>query len=110
MKNIFIGNLDITATESQVRDLFRAHGTVATVTIVDDRDTGSPRGFAFVEMTDDNEADAAIKALDGTVLEDRRLTVNEARPKPHSDPSHALEQRQHDREPVDQRRHRQHRY
>ncbi len=110
MKNIFVGNLDITTTEDQVRELFRAHGTVSTVTMVNDRDTGSPRGFAFVEMTDDEEADGAIKALDGAVVEGRALAVNEAREKTHWATVDATERRKQEREPLEQRRHRDHRY
>lgn len=109
MKNIFVGNLDITTTEDQIRELFRAHGTVSTVTLVNDRDTGSPRGFAFVEMSDDKEADGAIKALDGTVVEGRALAVNEARAKAGGT-SDAAERRKQEREPLEQRRHREHRY
>jgi RNA recognition motif-containing protein len=60
MKNIFVGNLEFTTTEDQVRALFEAHGTVETVTLVKDRDTGRSRGIAFVEMTGDTEAEAAI--------------------------------------------------
>ena len=82
MKNIYIGNLDYSTTEEQLRPLFLAHGAVETVTIVRDRDTGQPRGFAFLEMTNDGEAEKAIHVLDGTVLGGRTLTVNEARSKP----------------------------
>jgi len=81
MKNIYIGNLDYSATEDQLRTLFLAHGAVETATVVRDRDTGQPRGFAFLEMANDDEADKAIHALNGTVLGSRTLTVNEARPK-----------------------------
>jgi len=82
MKNIYIGNLDYSTTEDQLRTLFLAHGTVETATVVRDRDTAQPRGFAFLEMTNDEEADRAIHALDGTVVGGRTLTVNEARSKP----------------------------
>ncbi len=110
MKNIFVGNLDVTTTESQVRNLFQTHGEVATVTVVIDRDTGSPRGFAFVEMVDDNEADAAIKALNGTSLEGRCLVLNEAREKLHLETNDVDDRRKHDRDTLDRRSHRQHRY
>ena len=110
MKNIFLGNLDVTTTEHQLRELFQSHGTVVTVTIVVDRDAGTPRGFAFVEMADDKEADAAIKALQGTVLNDRQLAVNEARPKENQDRSLPTERRDETREPLVTRKHRQHRY
>ena len=110
MKNIFIGNLDVTTTEHQLRELFQSYGTVVTVTIVVDRDAGTPRGFAFVEMADDKEADAAIKALHETVLNDRRLAVNEARPKENQDRSLPTERRDETRESLATRKHRRHRY
>ena len=81
MKNIFVGNLDFSATESSVRALFEAYGKVERVNLVTDRDTGRSRGFAFVEMTDSAEAERAIAALNGASLEGRALNVNEARPK-----------------------------
>jgi RNA recognition motif-containing protein len=85
MTNIFVGNLDITATEQQLRELFSAHGAVETVTIVKDRDTGEPRGIAFVEMAQATEAKGAIAALDGHELNGRAMRVNEARPKAQPD-------------------------
>ena len=81
MKNIFVGNLSFGATESSVRALFEAHGTVDRVSIVTDRDTGQSRGFGFVEMANDAEANRAIEALNGKELDGRALNVNEARPK-----------------------------
>jgi RNA recognition motif-containing protein len=81
MKNIFVGNLDFAATESSVRSLFEPHGNVDRVNIVTDRDTGRSRGFAFVEMSDSAQADQAIAALNGVILDGRALNVNEARPK-----------------------------
>jgi len=81
MKNIYVGNLSFDATEDQVRTMFEAYGPVDKVSIVTDRDTGQPRGFAFVEMTDDDSAGKAMEALNGTNLGGRNLTVNEARPK-----------------------------
>jgi cold-inducible RNA-binding protein len=81
MKNIYVGNLTFDATEDQVRSLFEAYGPVDKVSIVTDRDTGQPRGFAFVEMMDDDSAGKAMEALNGTNLGGRNLTVNEARPK-----------------------------
>jgi cold-inducible RNA-binding protein len=81
MKNIYVGNLSFDATEDQVRSLFEAYGAVEKVSIITDRDTGQPRGFAFVEMTDDEAAAKAMEALNGTNLGSRNLTVNEARPK-----------------------------
>ena len=81
MKNIFVGNLSFGATEDSVRSLFETHGTVERVSIVTDRDSGQPRGFGFVEMANDAEAEKAISALNGRELEGRALNVNEARPK-----------------------------
>src|SRR5690242_3880877 len=82
MKNIFVGNLDFSATDSSVRSLFEPYGTVERVSVVTDRDTGRSRGFAFVEMPDAAQADQAIAALNGANLDGRALNVNEARPKP----------------------------
>ena len=81
MKNIFVGNLDFSATESSLRALFEPYGRVDRVNLVTDRDTGRSRGFAFVEMTDSAEADRAIAALNGADSGGRALNVNEARPK-----------------------------
>ena len=81
MKNIFVGNLSFTATEDSVRSMFEAYGSVDRVSIVTDRDTGQPKGFGFVEMTNDAEAEKAIAELNGTELNGRALTINEARPK-----------------------------
>lgn len=81
MKNIFVGNLSFTATEDAVRAMFESYGAVERVSIVTDRDTGQPKGFGFVEMTGDAEAEKAITALNGQELNGRALTINEARPK-----------------------------
>jgi RNA recognition motif-containing protein len=81
MKNIYVGNLSFDATEDQVRSMFEAYGPVERVSIVTDRDTGQSRGFAFVEMPDDDAAGKAMDALNGSNLGGRNLTVNEARPK-----------------------------
>jgi len=81
LKNIFVGNLDFGATEESIRSLFQQYGAIERINVVTDRDTGRPRGFAFVEMTDAAEADRAIEALNGTDLGGRSLNVNEARPK-----------------------------
>lgn len=81
MRNIFVGNLTFGATESEVRSLFEAHGTVDRVSIVTDRDTGRSKGFGFVEMSNDAEGDRAIEALNGRDLDGRNLTINQARPK-----------------------------
>ena len=79
--NIYVGNLSFDAGESDVRQLFEAHGQVASVSIIEDKFTGRPRGFAFVEMAQDAEAQAAIAALNGKDFKGRPLTVNEARPR-----------------------------
>jgi len=81
VKNLFVGNLSFGATESAVRSLFEAYGTVDRVSIVTDRDTGQARGFGFVEMSVNEEADRAIAALNGRELDGRAMNVNEARPK-----------------------------
>jgi cold-inducible RNA-binding protein len=78
---IFVGNLSFGATEDTVRSLFETHGTVDSVSIVTDRDTGRSRGFGFVEMSSDAEAEKAMAALSGREIDGRALTVNEARPK-----------------------------
>ena len=81
MKNVFVGNLGSEVTHEELRRLFEAFGQVAQIHIIVDRDTGLPRGFAFVEMTNDVEAEKAIK-LNGSILGDRALDVNYARPRP----------------------------
>ena len=81
MKKIYVGNMNYDTTEAALRELFAAHGEVASVNVVKDRDTGRPRGFAFVEMNSDAEATAAIAALNGQNVDGRALKVNEARPR-----------------------------
>jgi cold-inducible RNA-binding protein len=81
MKNLYVGNLPHSTTESELRTAFEAHGPVEKVSIVTDRDTGRSRGFAFVEMTNASEADKAIAALNGSEFGGRTLTINEAKPK-----------------------------
>jgi cold-inducible RNA-binding protein len=81
MKNIFVGNLSFGATEDAVRSMFEQYGTVERVSIVADRDTGRSKGFGFVEMSGDAEAERAINSLNGQELDGRNLTINEARPK-----------------------------
>lgn len=82
MTKIFVGNLNFQTTQDDLSAAFAPYGTVDSVSVITDRDTGQPRGFAFVEMSNRNEADAAISALNGTELNGRALNVNEARPKP----------------------------
>jgi len=81
VKNIFVGNLSFGATEDSLRSLFEAYGTVDRVSIVTDRETGRSRGFGFVEMSNDEEGDRAIAAVNGKDLDGRTMNVNEARPK-----------------------------
>jgi RNA recognition motif-containing protein len=77
-KKIYVGNIPFSTTESELEQLFSQHGTVSSVKVITDRETGRSRGFAFVER-DDASADAAIRALDGTDFGKRSLRVNEAR-------------------------------
>ena len=81
MTKLYVGNLPFTATEEGVRALFSAHGTVEKVSLITDRDTGRPRGFGFVEMSN---ADAAIQALNGKEFEGRALRVSEAQERDRS--------------------------
>lgn len=81
MKKLFVGNFSFDTTEADLRQWFEPYGAVDSATIVTDRDTGRSRGFGFVEMTNNGEAEAAITALNGKDTGGRALTVNEARPK-----------------------------
>lgn len=81
MKKIFVGNLDFGVAEESMRELFEKSGAVERADLVRDRDTGQPRGFAFIEMTDGGEADRAISELNGALLGSRAVNLNEARPK-----------------------------
>ena len=78
-KKIYVGNLPFSATDQEIRRLFSEHGTVESVSLITDRDTGRPRGFGFVEMSDG--ADEAIEALNQKEMDGRTLSVNEARPR-----------------------------
>jgi RNA recognition motif-containing protein len=80
--NIFVGNLSFQTTQEELHAAFAQYGNVERVNIVTDRDTGQPRGFAFVEMPDKSEAENAIQQLNGAEMNGRALNVNEARPKP----------------------------
>lgn len=82
MTNIFVGNLSYDTTQDDLQATFSQFGNVERINIVRDRDTGQPRGFAFVEMTSSGDAQNAISQLNGTQLHGRALNVNEARPKP----------------------------
>ena len=81
MKNIYVGNLDFRCTEAELRTKFEVYGQVDKITIVLDQNSGQPRGFAFVEMTNDAEGEKAIAGLNGSLLEGRNLKVDEASPK-----------------------------
>jgi RNA recognition motif-containing protein len=78
---LYVGNLPFDATEQAIRDLFAQSGTVASVALIKDRDTGQSKGFAFVEMSSQKEAQAAISRLNGQNFGDRELKVNLARPR-----------------------------
>ncbi len=81
MKNLFVGNMSFSTTEGDLRSIFEPFGEITRVSVVTDRDTGRARGFAFVEMNNDDEAAKAIAALNGKEVDGRALNVNEARPK-----------------------------
>jgi RNA recognition motif-containing protein len=81
-RKLYVGNLPFTANETDLRELFATAGAVETVNIVTDRDTGRPRGFAFVEMSSDSDAQNAIAQLNEQDFGGRRMAVNEARPRP----------------------------
>jgi RNA recognition motif-containing protein len=78
---LYVGNLSYEVNDAGLEQMFAAHGSVKSAQVIMDRDTGRSKGFGFVEMTNDNEARAAIAALNGQQVEGRALTVNEARPK-----------------------------
>ncbi len=80
-KKIYVGNLPFSSTQEDLESLFGRHGTVASVNVITDRETGRPRGFAFVEMEDESSAQDAIRALDGTDLGGRNIKVNQAEEK-----------------------------
>jgi RNA recognition motif-containing protein len=80
-KKLYVGNLSYEVTDSDLEQLFAAHGTVQSAQVIMDRDTGRSKGFGFVEMSNDQEAQAAIAALNGKESGGRSLTVNEARPR-----------------------------
>lgn len=111
MKNIYVGNLNIASTEDEIRNLFQAYGAVQAVTILKDRDTGRSRGFAFIEMANDDEARLAISALNGTLFAQQLLSINEARSKHENlDGTTPVEHRKDTRETLHTRKHREHRY
>jgi RNA recognition motif-containing protein len=81
MTSIYVGNLSFDATEEDIREAFAVFGEVASVTIIKDRETGRPRGFAFVEMPSGEQAKAAIENVNLAEIAGRKVTVNEARPR-----------------------------
>lgn len=83
MTKLFVGNLPFSATEDSVRALFASHGTIETLALINDRETGRPRGFGFIEMSNADAA-RAIEALNGTDFEGRALKVNEAQARERS--------------------------
>ncbi len=80
-RKLYVGNLPYSATEQSLREAFSASGTVDTVSVITDRDTGQSKGFAFVEMSSDSEAQAATQAMNGKMLDGRQIKVNEAKPR-----------------------------
>ena len=81
MKNLYVGNLSFSTTEVEMRQMFEQYGAVDKANIITDRETGRSRGFGFVEMADESAAEEAISNLNGSEVEGRKLTVNEARPR-----------------------------
>ena len=79
---IYVGNFGYATSEQELREAFEAHGQVQEISMIQDRETGRPKGFAFVEMPTSEEAQAAIAALNGKEFDGRTVTVNEARPRP----------------------------
>ncbi len=80
MTKIFVGSLPFSTTEQQLQEMFKAHGAVTKATIINDRETGRSRGFGFIEMPNDAEAQAAITALNGSTVDGRQIVANVARP------------------------------
>ena len=80
-KKLYVGNMSYETTDQQIRELFSQAGDVAEISLITDRDTGRPKGFGFVEMATDDGAKEAIKRFNGYSLNERTLTVNEARPR-----------------------------
>ena len=83
MTKLYVGNLPFSATEDAVRTLFAAHGTVEKVSLINDRDTGRPRGFGFIEMSN-SDASRAMQALNGKDYDGRALKINEAQDRPRT--------------------------
>lgn len=81
-KKLYVGNLNYNTTEEDVRELFAAYGTINSLNLISDRDTGRPKGFGFVEMSTEEEAAAAISALNAREVDGRQIKVNEANDRP----------------------------
>jgi len=81
MMNIYVGNLPYTTTEDNLREAFNAYGEVSSVSLITDKFSGESKGFGFVEMSDNSEADAAIKGLNGSMMGNRTMKVNQAKPR-----------------------------
>ena len=84
-QKVYVGNLSYNTTEDTLRTLFAEYGEIKTVNLITDRDTGRPKGFAFVEMATDQAAQAAISALNGKSIDDREIKVDKAKPQPPRD-------------------------
>jgi RNA recognition motif-containing protein len=84
-KKLYVGNLSYNTTESGLRTLFATYGEIESVNVITDRDTGRPRGFAFVEMATQEAAEASIAGLNGKTVDERELKVNKANPQPDRD-------------------------
>jgi len=87
-RKLYVGNLPYSATEQSLREAFAASGTVDTVSVITDRDTGQSKGFAFVEMASDEEARAATEAMNGKTFDGRQIKVNEAKPREKQEQGH----------------------
>ena len=85
-KKLYVGNLSYKVTEDDLKDLFGEFGTIIEVSVITDRETGRPRGFAFIEMDSDDDANKAVDSLNGKTIQDREIVVNEARPRRDSRP------------------------
>lgn len=79
--NIYVGNLPFTVTEEELRELFNGYGTVTSASLITDKFSGQSKGFGFIEMPNNSEADSAIKALNESMLKGRRIKVNQAKPR-----------------------------
>tara|TARA_Y100000389_G_C17069732_1_gene321398 strand:+ start:119 stop:424 length:306 start_codon:yes stop_codon:yes gene_type:complete len=83
--NIYVGNLNFSTTEDEMRELFGGYGEVTSCKLINDRNSGRPRGFGFVEMSNDDDANRAISELNGTEFKQRKMVVSEAKPRENND-------------------------